>query len=180
MISVLIQMLATGKVAAMSVTDLFKASDVVVTAKVASVDNIVGTKVASANVIQVYKGSVKQSKVSFLAEPTWTCDVSGAKPGERVLLYLVCPDMQYVKKVAPKIESAISLLSGKGEELYFIGDAGRGRISTIVENNQYGLAAEFRYDRWVVNFDLYLPDKKYLKSKKEKGFISVQDIVKYR
>lgn len=45
MVSLLVPILATGKVAAMSVTDLFKTSDAVVTAKVASVDNIAGTKV---------------------------------------------------------------------------------------------------------------------------------------
>ena len=42
---------------------------------------------ASATPSQTWKGSAEQV-VEFLASPTWTCDISTAIAGERVLLFL--------------------------------------------------------------------------------------------
>ncbi len=47
-------------------------------------------RVATARVLEVWKGQEGQ-EVRYLASPTWRCDISEAKVGERVVLFLVKP-----------------------------------------------------------------------------------------
>jgi hypothetical protein len=63
-----------------------------VVAKVESIEIVTdhlnnSEKYANAQVIEVWKGNV-ESKLRFVARPTWTCDASRAEVGETVLLFL--------------------------------------------------------------------------------------------
>ncbi len=77
-----------AKVAAVAFKDLVAGSEVIVVAQVTKVE--AGGKdqdVATARVIEVWKGS-PGAVVRYLASPTWTCDISDAKEGERIVLFL--------------------------------------------------------------------------------------------
>ena len=106
-----------AKVAAISLDELVQGSDVIAVAKVESVSKpLVGKHYAKARVMEVWKGS-ETNKVEFLASPTWTCDISEAKTGETVLLFLA--------------------KSGKARS-YIIAHSGRGRMPLrIVANKSY-------------------------------------------
>lgn len=85
--------------------DLAKGSDIIVVAKIQSVRKpIFGKHYAKAKVIEVWKGKQTET-VEFLASPTWTCDISEAKEGETVLLFLVKSD---------KSRSYVIARSGRG------------------------------------------------------------------
>ena len=80
---------AGAKVAATSFARLAESSDLIVLAKV---DSVTGKpsdpgRRAEATVTEVWKGP-EVATVEFHAYRTWTCDISDAKPGETVLLFL--------------------------------------------------------------------------------------------
>lgn len=86
------------KVAPVRIDELFKEAVVVVQAHVDSVTKVHGVRVANARVGKTYKGDIKTASVSFVADPTWTCDSSQATVGENILLYLSNPsDREFTK-----------------------------------------------------------------------------------
>ncbi len=77
-----------AKVASVQFSDLVTNCDLVVIAKVDSVSSpLMGKKYAKARVTEVWKGATTNA-VEFLASPTWTCDISEARKGETILLFL--------------------------------------------------------------------------------------------
>lgn len=77
-----------AKVASIQFPDLVANSDLIVVAKVESVSSrLLGKKYAKARIAEIWKGA-KMERVEFLASPTWMCDISEAKKGETVLLFL--------------------------------------------------------------------------------------------
>ena len=64
------------------------AADVIVLADVESVQSTEGSRIASARVLQTFKGNPGET-VRFEASPSWSCDSSWAESGERALLFLV-------------------------------------------------------------------------------------------
>jgi hypothetical protein len=98
---------AQGKVAGMSLADLANKSDVIVVARVDRVSKpLIGKKWAVATVTEVWKGN-PDSKITFLASPTWTCDILEAVKGETVVLFLT---------------------KDKKPQSYVLGLSGRGRM----------------------------------------------------
>jgi hypothetical protein len=88
----IVTMPAFAKVASISFDELIQSSDLIVVAKVESVSRpLIGKRYAKATIAAVWKGP-KTEKVEFLASPTWTCDISEAKKGETVLLFLIKSD----------------------------------------------------------------------------------------
>lgn len=77
----------SAKVARIEFSKLIAISELIVVATVDSVGFPIGKRYARATVKEVWKGT-NLSKVEFLASPTWTCDISEAKKGETVLLFL--------------------------------------------------------------------------------------------
>jgi hypothetical protein len=81
-----------AEVAAISFEKLVQNSEIIVVADVEAVSKtLLGKRYAKAKVIEVWKGKPSE-KIEFLASPTWTCDISDAKKGERVLLFLMKTD----------------------------------------------------------------------------------------
>lgn len=77
-----------AKVASVQFTNLVVSCNLIVVAKVESVSfPLIGKRYAKARVTEVWKGAKKET-VEFLASPTSTCDISEAKKGETVLLFL--------------------------------------------------------------------------------------------
>jgi len=79
--------------ALISAEKLLAGSDVVVLAEITGVRRYLGPpqelRVATARVIETWKGSTRESQLDFVASPGWfACDTSNAKKGERVVLFL--------------------------------------------------------------------------------------------
>lgn len=77
----------SAKVGSLSLAEMADASEVIVLAKVDSVSWLPWKRYATATIEEVWKGKETRT-VEFLASPTWTCDVSEAVKGERVVLFL--------------------------------------------------------------------------------------------
>ncbi|MSR64609.1 MAG: hypothetical protein EXS18_02380 [Verrucomicrobiae bacterium] len=94
-----------AKVGGMRVEDMVRQSELIVLAKVESIEGAGGGKrYAQARVVEIWKGAQTET-VEFLASPTWTCDISEAKKGETVVLFLCKSD---------KSRSYQIFLSGRG------------------------------------------------------------------
>jgi hypothetical protein len=79
---------ASAKRMELTLEDLARQSQVIVSARVDSVAEIGGVKVAEATVLRPIAGWKAGTKLTFLAHRTWTCDSSHAVGGETVLLFL--------------------------------------------------------------------------------------------
>lgn len=80
---------AFARVGSIALNELPRESEIILVAKVKSVTQpLIGRRYAKAEVVEVWKGDQKE-RVEFLASPTWTCDVSEARKGETVLLFLI-------------------------------------------------------------------------------------------
>ena len=98
---------AFANVAAISFDELVQRSDLIVVAKVESISPpLIDKRYAKAKVMEVWKGA-QTERVEFLASPTWACDISEAKQGETVLLFLT---------------------KGNKSRSYAIAHSGRGRM----------------------------------------------------
>ena len=71
------------KVATITVNELFRSSALIVLADVKSVGKMSGVHVATAQVNRIIKGKSKSNTVTFVAERTWTCDISKAIAGRK-------------------------------------------------------------------------------------------------
>jgi hypothetical protein len=90
--------LALAKVESMTLKELVAGSDLIVVAKVSRVEDapadtnaedkrFSAVRVATAEVIETWKGAPVR-EIQYLASSTWTCDISDAKKGEEVVLFL--------------------------------------------------------------------------------------------
>lgn len=94
-----------AKVASFEFSDLIAHSELIVIAKVESVSSpVLGKRYAKARVTEMWKGT-NVVTVEFLASPTWVCDISQAKEGETVLLFLTKSD---------KLRSYVIAYAGRG------------------------------------------------------------------
>ncbi len=103
-------------------------SDYIVIGKISNVRVIEGLRVAEVEVIQTIKGDHSFKKLFYLAEGTWTCDISTAEEGEKALLFLSeLPD-----SIAYMLEGEKSLIKVKeltGSSHFFqLSHSGRGRM----------------------------------------------------
>ena len=81
-----------AKVVSVQFSNLVANCELIVIAKVESVTSpLIGKRYAKARVTEVWKGT-NTATVEFLASPAWTCDISEAKKGETVLLFLTKSD----------------------------------------------------------------------------------------
>lgn len=82
---------ASAKVTRLTLAELVEKSDAIVLARVEAVRRpflgLFGAKRAVARVSEVWKGTPGES-VNFRAEPSWVCDISDAREGETVVLFL--------------------------------------------------------------------------------------------
>lgn len=108
---------AWSKVTSVTFEELARESEAIVVAKVERVTwPPIGKRYAKAKVLEVWKGAPTE-RVEFLTSRTWTCDISEAKKGETVLLFLTR---------SPNSRS------------YAIAHAGRGRMPLrVVEGQRY-------------------------------------------
>jgi hypothetical protein len=107
-----------AEVAEIPLKELVTRSDLIVLAKVSKVEDgpadikteddrfFPRVKVATAQVVETWKGTALQ-EVRYVASPLWTCDISDAEKGERVVLFLE---------------------SRKGSPILMIAHSGRGRM----------------------------------------------------
>jgi hypothetical protein len=81
---------ACARVIPPRIAELVENSELIVAAKVESVSgwNFIGNRRAKATVTEVWKGA-KVDSVEYRVSSTYVCDISDAKKGETVLLFLV-------------------------------------------------------------------------------------------
>lgn len=126
-----------AKVAPTPLENLYWASEIVAIGRDGRTFEKDGWRLAEFEIQQVIKGAVSANDtVYYLAEPTWTCDVSRAQPGSRALLFL-----HALEKVNPiKKDSAAALgppppyETDEGETVYRISASGAGRMDLDVDD----------------------------------------------
>lgn len=129
--------LVQAKVATISLQELAKTSDLILFGEVEQVEVKGGVKVAFVRVGSVYKGRV-DGPIAFVAEPTWTCDISSATPGEPVLLYL--SDLKPIKGKTMEgqdLGAAKTACKREGVRLMLIAHSGRGKIPLLMEHGRW-------------------------------------------
>lgn len=138
---------AQAKVRLMSLEELIKSADLIVRAKVESIETREnGLKIASANVERVFKGVAKEGGiVKCVASATWTCDSSDAYEGQHAVFFLSNPNQGNF--TFPLIEYVNSLWGN--EEVYLITGSGQGKLHVFGSN--WGEAYQ---DKISLDFDL--------------------------
>lgn len=101
--------------------DMLDYSSFVGVVSVVSVRKLATYSVAEGTVIELIKGS-KRRNISFMCSPTWKCDVSNAKAGERILVFLSHVSKSDLQAHNPEIKG----IPAEGIDL--IGHSGSGRI----------------------------------------------------
>jgi hypothetical protein len=83
--------LAQSKISAQRVEDLIRSSDEIIVATIAEVSEPSalngGVRIATAKIVSVLKGEHLRT-LQFRASPGWMCDITDAKTGDAVLLFL--------------------------------------------------------------------------------------------
>jgi hypothetical protein len=87
LLAVLITPVAVSSVAKATLEGLAESADAIVIVKVDRIEERDALKWANATVTKVLKGTAGE-RLTFLAQPTWTCDISEANEGEEALLFL--------------------------------------------------------------------------------------------
>lgn len=149
---------AQAKVATISLQELARYSDLILVGEVKRVELRSGVKVAFVRVGSVHKGRV-EGPIAFVAEPTWTCDISSAKPGEPVLLYLdsLRPPKGRTME-GQDLGAAQAACKQEGVQLFLLGHSGRGKIALSLEKGRWVAPVTTGEGRGPgLNVNLYVP-----------------------
>lgn len=127
----------------MSLEELARHSQVIVSAQVKMVSTIGGMKVAEATVVRSIAGeNVKEGmKLTFIAGRTWACDTSHAVAGETVLLFLTQLDREKPDPLLkeflnerPQFDAEYTRQYDK-TPFFRIANSGQGRLEVIRVQN---------------------------------------------
>lgn len=167
------------EVSSISVNKLYQIAEVVAIAQVESVTKVNGAHVAHASISKTFKGP-NLTEVNFVAEATWTCDSSSAKPGERVLIYL---DKMPQTVVGRDYSAVVKHFQSKGSTLYKIAHSGHGKMPLQIDNTiplSFSQLSATR-GKWVLPGATTLPNGKFVQRlNKETGKIDVDNLLKYK
>jgi hypothetical protein len=129
--------------------ELTAVADFIVIATTVGITEVEGVRLARATVQQSLKGDL-EGEFYFLAEGTWSCDISGAEEGERDLLFLNAYEYQTPQKALvssdeepnigvfkepSRFKSKVSRVTGTSRLLQ-IAWAGRGQMPLRTVDNQ--------------------------------------------
>jgi len=104
-----------------TLTGLAVSADVIVVAKVERVSADAGEeRIAEAQVLEVWKGN-PDPVVTFRASRSWECDVSDAKEGETVVLFLVEKPGTTVMSIAYWGQGRLPVSDEGGKTVVFLG-----------------------------------------------------------
>lgn len=132
-----------AKVGSISFEDLASSSEQIVIGKVETVTSIEDVRVAKVAVTRTLKGT-PVNELYYLAEPTWTCDITSAEVGETALFFFykygftanpksreTLPDGQILLKTDYEeplgFRAQIESLT-KGNSFWMVAHSGRGRM----------------------------------------------------
>lgn len=105
-----------GRVAEVSLEQLVEASEVILVGKVVEVREVDGVRVARVRVEQTIKGPAEE-EVWYLAQGTWTCDITGGRLNERSILFL--NEYEFHPKPDQPIESNVVVIGRFTEPVSF-------------------------------------------------------------
>lgn len=108
---------AQSKEDSAKLTTVIKGSDLIALGTVSEVVTVNGYRVAKLKIEGVLKGEAQLQEAYFVASPTWTCDISDAKVGERGLYFL--SPANRVSNIPP---------FHNGRPLFLIAHSGHGRL----------------------------------------------------
>lgn len=172
---------ANYKVATISLEALAKQSDAIVIAEVTEIVTRAGVRVAIAKVLESVRPGSPTGKIEFIAEPTWTCDISSAVVGERVLLYLdKVRKGARVTMLKQDLAKAASKSRNAGRTLYALGHSGRGRLVLTKSREDWIIRISRWQDGnvWNLNISLMLPSEVEVRVDGPlKGRVALSDIV---
>jgi len=130
-----------ARVAPAKFSTLVREADAVVLGRVVSVDTVSGVRIARVKVLQTYKGR-RLEVLSFVAEPTWMCDISDAVPGETALLllhsYIDSHNASEQPLFSPRASPEQLEASGAAKPIFLLMHSGRGRMPVrMIAKRQY-------------------------------------------
>ncbi len=126
-----------AKVARIELSKLIQQSNYIVLARVESITEMDGVKIARAVPLQAFKGANNLTAFYFVAEPTWTCDTSQAKQDETALFFLNQSRGQIIKRrLLRKPDARVTV-----QPLFFIAHSGRGKMPLRVVNGAHYVVA---------------------------------------
>jgi hypothetical protein len=146
---------AHARVAPIKLDELALENDGIAVARVDRIVTVGGVRVAEASVTRPLQGMESVRRFAFIAQPTWTCDVSNAVWGETVVLFLTkVRDTRIIdREIAeffPRMSSQFHSAWVKRHSslpLYEIADSGRGRLPVHRQEDQsYLLASRREYE----------------------------------
>ncbi len=121
-----------AKVAPTPLENLYWGSEIVAIGRDVRTFEKDGWQLAEFEILRVIKGACSaRDRVFYLAESTWTCDVSHARPGRQALLFLhSVPEKYHPSKrdPSPVIRRLPPYETGGGQTVYRITAWGNGRM----------------------------------------------------
>jgi hypothetical protein len=123
---------------------LIEGADLIVLGKVLSVTAVGsnGFKIAELDISQTLRGKTENARLHYIASPMTDDDASAAQPGETALLFL-----RKLRKPLSEFSTDIPETT-RGEPLFFIAHAGRGRLLPVrTIGNDY---LSFRFGRRIL------------------------------
>lgn len=151
---------ANFKVSTISLEALAKQSDAIVVAEVSKIVTRAGVRVAVATIVEGVKPGSPTGTIEFVAEATWTCDISSAVAGERVLLFLSeVRNESRATMFRQELAQAASESQKAGRILYELAHSGRGRLVLSKSPRDWLIGITRWQDghAWNLNVSLMLP-----------------------
>lgn len=106
---------STAKVAATTLRELTSGADMIVVGRVADILKVKAVRLAAVEVIETLKGT-PHKRIYYLAQPTWTCDITTGRIGETALFffkeYIFDPEPSSMAFVEPERPGLYWVTSG--------------------------------------------------------------------
>jgi hypothetical protein len=125
----------SAKVSPTTLEEVAWSSELIAVGRDVRVFDVHGWRVAEFAVDRVLKGDAQTRTLYYLADPTWTCDVSTAAPGEKSLIFLgrvAAEEAQSDFFSRPSRETPPVTIDAR--PIYWISHAGRGRMPIMTSS----------------------------------------------
>jgi hypothetical protein len=116
--------------------ELTWSSEIIAVGRDVRVFEVHGWRVAEFAVDRVLKGDVQTRTLYYLADPTWTCDISTAASGEKSLIFLERVTAEEAQSDffnrPDRIPPPVTV---NARSVYWISHAGRGRMPIVTSSS---------------------------------------------
>lgn len=141
---------ASAQPATTMLRELARSAAIIAVTRVIRVERVGGVKVASVRVLRPIKGARAGQTLSYIAQPTWTCDTSTAALGETTLLFLDRFEGQRFAAFYPREYARLSAEQARRRRervpIYQVAQSGAGRMPILVRRGEAYLRCGFDGD----------------------------------